>query len=46
LRFRAAQLAGLRDLRIQPPWVPLTRLKAANPQACHYWYQAQRILAS
>jgi hypothetical protein len=40
LRFRADQVAGLRHLQIQPPWAPLTRLKAANPQAFHYWYQA------
>jgi hypothetical protein len=46
LRFRADQVAGLRNLQIQPPWAPLTHLKAANPQAFHYWYRAQRILAS
>ena len=46
LRFRPDQVATLRDLQIQPPWSPLTRLKGANPQAFHYWYQAQRILTS
>jgi hypothetical protein len=46
LRFRADQVPNLRDLQIQPPWSPLTRLKGANPQAFHYWYQAQRILST
>jgi len=45
LRFHPDQVAALRDLQIQPPWSPLTRLKGANPQAFHYWHQAQRILA-
>ena len=44
LRFRADQVATLRDLQIQPPWAPLTRLKGANPQAFHYWFQTQRLL--
>ena len=46
LRFRPDQVATLRDLQIQPPWSPLTRLKGATPQAFHHWYQAQRILTS
>lgn len=45
LRFQPDRIAELRDLQIQTPWVPLNRLKGANPQAFHYWYQAQRILA-
>ena len=46
LRFRPDQVATLRDHQIGPPWSPLTRLKGANPQAFHYWLQAQRILTT
>jgi len=44
LRFQADRIAELRDLQIQAPWSPLTRLKGGSPEAFHYWYQAQRIL--
>ena len=44
LRFQLERIAELRDLQIQAPWSPLTRLKGGNAQAFHYWYQAQRIL--
>jgi hypothetical protein len=44
LRFQPDRIAELRDLKFQAPWTPLTRLKGGNPQAFHYWYQAQRIL--
>ena len=44
LRFQSDRVAELRDLQIQAPWTPLTRLKGGNAQAFHYWYQAQRIL--
>lgn len=46
LRFRPDRVATLRDLQMRPPWSPLTRLKGANPQAFHFWCQAQRILTS
>lgn len=46
LRFHPGQLAALRDVQIQPPWSPLTRLKGANSQAFHYWHEAQRILTT
>ena len=44
LRFQPSRADELRDLQIQAPWTPLNRLKGANTQAFHYWYQAQRIL--
>jgi hypothetical protein len=44
LRFQPDRIAQLRDLQIQAPWSPLTRLKGGNAQAFYYWYQAQRIL--
>ena len=44
LRFQSDRIAELRDLQIQAPWSPLTRLKGGNAQAFYYWYQAQRIL--
>ncbi len=44
LRFQADRIAELRDLQIQAPWSPLHRLKGGNPEAFHYWYQAQRML--
>jgi hypothetical protein len=44
LRFQSDRVAELRDLQIQAPWSPLTRLKGGNVQAFHYWFQAQRIL--
>jgi hypothetical protein len=46
LRFQVARAGELRDLQIQAPWTPLTRLKGGNAQAFHYWYQAQRMLTS
>ena len=46
LRFRSDRIAELRDLEIETPWQPLNRLKGGNPQAFHYWYQAQNILNS
>ncbi len=44
LRFQPDRVSELRDLQIQAPWSPLNRLKGANPEAFHYWYQAQRML--
>ena len=44
LRFQSDRIAELRDLQIEAPWSPLTRLKGGNAEAFHYWYQAQRIL--
>ncbi len=44
LRYQPDRAGELRDLQIQTPWTPLTRLKGGNPEAFHYWYQAQRIL--
>lgn len=44
LRFQSNRITELRDLQIEAPWTPLTRLKGGNPEAFHYWYQAQRIL--
>ncbi len=44
LRFQSEHIAELRDLQIQAPWTPLTRLKGGNPEAFHYWYHAQKIL--
>ena len=46
LRFQPDRIAELRDLQIQTPWTPLTRLKGGNAQAFYYWYQAQKILSS
>jgi hypothetical protein len=46
LRFQPDRIAELRDLQIQTPWTPLTRLKGGNAEAFHYWYQAQKILNS
>ena len=45
LRFQPDRAAELRDLQIEAPWTPLTRLKGGNATAFHFWYQAQRILA-
>ena len=44
LRFQPDRVAELRDLQIEAPWTPLTRLKGGNAPAFHFWYQAQRIL--
>jgi hypothetical protein len=44
LRYQAARAGELRGLQIPAPWASLTRLKGGNPEAFHYWYQAQRIL--
>lgn len=44
LRFRADGVPQLHDLQIHAPWSMLGRLKGANPQAFHYWHQAQKIL--
>jgi hypothetical protein len=46
LRFQPDRVAELRDLQIEAPWTPLTRLKGGNAPAFHFWHQAQRILAS
>ena len=46
LRFRAEQIAGLRDAQIAAPWTPLNRLKGANAEAFHYWLLAQQILGA
>ncbi len=45
LRFQPANAAALRDAQITAPWSPLNRLKGGNPEAFHYWHQAQRILS-
>ncbi|MBI2924104.1 MAG: nucleotidyl transferase AbiEii/AbiGii toxin family protein [Verrucomicrobia bacterium] len=45
LRFQPDRVSELRDLQIQAPWTPLHRLKGGNPQAFHYWFQAQRMLS-
>lgn len=44
LRFNRDRIADLRNRQIEPPWVPLNRLKGANPEAFHYWQVAQQIL--
>jgi len=45
LRFALETAANeLRDKRIMAPWGPLDRLKGGNPEAFHYWHQAQQIL--
>ena len=46
LRFRVDHIAELRALQVQAPWLPLNRLKGGNAEAFHYWFQAQRTLAS
>ena len=47
LRFSLDTAADvLRDKRILAPWGPLDRLKGGNPEAFHYWHQAQQILRS
>lgn len=44
LRYQPARAGELCGLQIRTPWASLTRLKGGNPEAFHYWYQAQRIL--
>ncbi len=44
LRFAPDKIQELKDKRILAPWAPLDRLKGGNPEAFHYWYQAQQIL--
>ena len=44
MRFQIERVADLRDRQIGAPWMPLNRLKGANPEAFHYWELAQRIL--
>ncbi len=44
LRYQPANVAALREAQIAAPWVPLNRLKGGNPEAFHYWNQAQLIL--
>jgi hypothetical protein len=44
LRFQPDRVVELRDLQIEAPWTPLTRLKGGNAPAFHFWYQAQHIL--
>ncbi|MFN0076833.1 MAG: nucleotidyl transferase AbiEii/AbiGii toxin family protein [Prosthecobacter sp.] len=46
LRFDPAQINQLRDQQIAAPWLPLNRLKGANAEAFHYWFQARRLLIS
>ena len=46
LRFNQSRVAELRDLQIDDPWVPLSRLKGANPEAFYYWRMAQQILSA
>ena len=43
--IQADRIAELRNLQLLAPWSPLNRLGGGNPQAFHYWYQAQRILS-
>ena len=45
LRFQPDRVTELRDLQIEAPWKPLTRLKGGNAPAFYFWYQAQHILA-
>jgi len=44
LLHQAARAGELRGLQLEAPWASLTRLKGGNPEAFHYWYQAQTIL--
>jgi hypothetical protein len=44
LRYRLTGAAALLETQIDAPWTPLNRLKGGNPEAYHYWRQAQRIL--
>jgi hypothetical protein len=46
LRYQPANVAALREAQIAAPWLPLNRLKGGNPEAFHYWDQAQRILSA
>ncbi|MBI1783791.1 nucleotidyl transferase AbiEii/AbiGii toxin family protein [Candidatus Sumerlaeota bacterium] len=43
LRYAVEMADNLRNLNIETPWEALTRLKKSNPEAFHYWYQAQRV---
>ena len=44
LRFKPEHVHDLQEQRIHEPWGPLHRLRGANPEAFHYWCQAQHIL--
>lgn len=44
LRFDLENAHALHGKDIITPWQPLNRLKGGNPEAFHYWYEAQRIL--
>ena len=46
LRFQIERVTELRGAEIVAPWVPLNRLKGANPEAFHYWLLAQKILGA
>lgn len=46
LRFDSGRARELKDKRILAPWAPLDRLKGGNPEAFHYWHQAQHILTT
>jgi hypothetical protein len=45
LRFDPTQVHQLRSQQIPAPWSPLNRLKGANPEAFHLWFQAHRLLS-
>ena len=42
LRFRVERIAELRNAQIEAPWIPLNRLKGANPEAFHYWWPCSK----
>lgn len=46
MRFKPERATDLRGQQINAPWIPLNRLKGANPEAFHYWLLAQRILGA
>jgi hypothetical protein len=46
MRFQPANAVALREAEITAPWIPLNRLKGGNPEAFHYWHQAQHILTT
>jgi len=44
VRFDKANVAALKERQIAEPWLPLNRMRGANPEAFHYWLKTQEIL--
>jgi hypothetical protein len=44
MRYNSSNIEELRTQTLGDSWAPLTRLKAANPEAFHYWHLTREIL--